>query len=213
MPSLRQLIAQSSPVLVLDAASERIQVGLLAPDSDRWCTATTDAGRGLFRALDELGVEPSAIEAFVFCDGPGSILGIRATAMVLRTWNVLRRRRVYCYHSLAVVAAARADPSLTFIADARRDHWHCLRTGGELTRVATSKLSGRMVMPEGFGTWSKLPAGVERLPYDLSALFAAENVREADLLRETREPDAFLHESPQYVTWTPEIHRAPATQQ
>jgi len=212
MPSLRQLIAQSSPLLVVDAASERIQVGLIGPDEDRWCTATTDAGRGLFRALDELGVDPSPIEAFVFCDGPGSILGIRATAMVLRTWNVLRRRPVYCYHSLTVAATAQADPSLTLIADARRDHWHCLRPGQGLTRVATSELTGRLATPDGFGTWSKLPDGVERLPYDLAAFFATENVRDADLLREAREPDAFLHESPQYVTWTPGIHRAPATQ-
>lgn len=210
MPSLRQLIAQSSPLLVLDAASERIQVGLLGPDSDRWCTAASDAGRGLFRALDELGVDPSPIQAFVYCDGPGSILGIRATAMVLRTWNVLRHRPVYSYHSLAVVAAAQADPSLTFIADARRDRWHCLRTGHELTRVGTSELSGRLAMPDGFATWSQLPPEVERATYDLSQLFAADAVRDTDLLREAPEPDAFLHEPPQYVTWSPEIHRAPA---
>ena len=63
-------------------------------------------------------------------------------------------------------------------------------------------------MPEGFRHWSTLPAGVTRTPYVLADLLPA--VADHDLFRATDAPDAFLHEEPSYVTWTPQIHRAPA---
>lgn len=208
MPTLRQLLAVHGSVLLLDAASARVQVGLLSRDQPaRWAGADEEAGVGIFRCLEQLAVPPTDAGALVFCDGPGSVLGIRTVAMALRTWNVLHLRPVYAYHSLAVVAQALGRPGATIIADARREAWHCLSLGSGLRRVLAAELAGELIMPEGFRHWSTLPAGVTRTPYALAELLP--KIADAELFRPTDAPDAFLHEEPSYATWTPQIHRAP----
>lgn len=208
MPSLSQLRVTGSPLLLLDAASGVVQVGLLgAAGGDRWASSTEEAGIGIFRGLESLQFDPADVRAFAFCDGPGSILGIRSTAMALRTWNVLQPRPVYRYCSLELVAHALAQPGLQVIADARRETWHRFTAGGRLERIATADLAGPLVMPAGFRHWSALPAGVTTTPYNLASLLATAGA--ADIFTATDSPDAFLHEEPSYKTWTPQIHRAP----
>ena len=208
MISFRQLIASHRPVLLLDAASTRIQAAWFAgPDGARWETSDEEAGIGVFRCIERLGIDVGSADAFVFCDGPGSILGIRTVAMALRTWNVLRVRPMYAYTSLAVVAHALGQPDATVIADARRNAWHSFRIGHKLTRLPATELSGELVMPEHFRTWSPVPANTRTASYALRELW--EKTADAPLLQETTAPDAFLHEEPSYVTWTPQIHRAP----
>jgi tRNA threonylcarbamoyladenosine biosynthesis protein TsaB len=213
MPSLHQLLAAHAPLLVLDAASARVQVGWLgeknAGGAARWEGSDDEAGLGVFRGVEKLGVNPLEAGAFVFCDGPGSMLGIRTVAMALRTWRVFAPRPVFAYGSLALVAHALGRSDVTVIADARRDAWHAfnLHPGGALRRVPAAELTGELVMPEPFRHWSPLPAKVTRVPYSLAELLP--RVADADLFRATEEPDAFLHEEPNYATWTPQIHRAP----
>ena len=208
MPSLRQLLAAHGPLLLVDAASARVQVGLLSPDRPaRWTASDEEAGEGVFRCVEQLGVAPGDAGAFVFCDGPGSVLGIRTVAMALRTWCVLTPRPVFAYHSLAVVAEALGQPGLTVIADARRDAWHCLTLGSGLRRVPAAELAGELIMPDGFRHWAAAPADVARTSYALAELLP--QVEDRDLFRPTDAPDAFLHEEPSYATWTPQIHRAP----
>ena len=94
------------------------------------------------------------------------------------------------------------------IADARRDTWHVARLGEPLRRVPSTELSGECVMPEYFRHWTPLPAALATTSYDLAALLPA--LAEADVFRATTEPDAFSHEEPTYVTWSPQVHQAPA---
>jgi tRNA threonylcarbamoyladenosine biosynthesis protein TsaB len=208
MSSLRQIAAGHAPLLVMDAASSRIQVGVWYTDGHQnWQASDEEAGVGLFRCLDRLGLRLDDVAGFVFCEGPGSILGVRSVAMTIRTWNVLRPRPVFAYSSLALVAHALVRPDVTVIADARRELWHRYRLGDSLRRVPATDLAGALVMPENFRHWSPLPENVQRVPYSLAELFP--RAIDADILFGTGEPDAFLHEEPGYVTWTPQIHRAP----
>jgi tRNA threonylcarbamoyladenosine biosynthesis protein TsaB len=208
MPSLRQLLADHGSLLLIDAASARVQVAWLAPDQPaRWAGSDDEAGVGVFRCLAELAVTPADAGAFLYCDGPGSVLGIRTVAMALRTWCVLAPRPVFAYHSLAVVAQSLRRPGATIIADARREAWHALSLDSNLRRVPAAELTGELIMPEGFRHWSPLPAGVTLSPYGLDKLLP--RVAECDLFRPTEAPDAFLHSEPSYATWTPQIHRAP----
>ena len=208
MLSLRELLTRHAPLLLIDAASVQVQVAWIEDvSSARWATSNDEAGIGVFRCLAELGIQPSDAAAFVFCDGPGSILGVRTVATALRTWSVLSARPTFAYHSLAVVAAGLNEPSAQVIADARRDFWHGLSLGGKLRRIPTPELSGDLVTPEGFRHWTPLPANVRRVPYNLAALLP--KISDTKLFRPTDAPDAFLHEEPSYVTWTPQVHRAP----
>lgn len=207
MPSLHQIRAHF-PALVIDAASAEIQVGWLRADAPpAWHTTREEAGTGVFAGVAQLGVDPGEAGCFVFCDGPGSVLGIRTAAMALRTWHVLRPRPVFAYSSLALVAHAAGDAGTGYIADARRDSWHHFQLGRGLRRVPTADLAGPLAMPENFRHWTPLPAALATVPYRVAELLA--QTADTDLLRATDAPDAFLHEEPSYVTWTPQIHRAP----
>lgn len=208
MPSLRDLAAARAPLLIVDAASARIQVGLwTAHGPGNWATTDAEAGTGIFECCARLGVKPDQPGAFVFCEGPGSILGVRTAAMAIRTWTVLAPRPVYAYASLTLVAQSLPRPDMAVIADARRDSWHHAMRTGVVRRVPTAGLTGDLVMPEHFRHWSALPAAVGRVPYDVPTLLMT--ATDADILRQTENPDAFLHEEPSYVTWTPQVHRAP----
>jgi tRNA threonylcarbamoyladenosine biosynthesis protein TsaB len=210
MPSLSQILRENSTLLLLDAASEKIQVGLLGDGAiPKWASRTAEAGVGVFECLDELDVEIDAVGAFAFCEGPGSILGVRTTAMALRTWNVLRQRPTYAYFGLAVVAHAIGRPAVFHIADARRGFWHRMSLGGSPERVPAAELAGELMTPEGFRRWDPLPAGATTASYDLAKLFLIPSVAAADIFRAAPEPDAFLHQEPAYAKWTPRIHRAP----
>ena len=210
MPSLSQILRDHSPLLLIDAASGTIQAGLLgAGAKPRWASRQEEAGVGVFECLDDLDVEIDSARAFAFCEGPGSILGIRTAAMAIRMWNVLRSRPVFGYFGLAVVAEAVGRPGAGIIADARRGMWHHLERGGALRRLPAADLAGELLTPEGFRHWSPLPPGTATTPYALSSLLALPSVAAADLFRETPAPDAFLHQEPSYAKWTPQIHRAP----
>src|SRR5689334_6109232 len=100
MPSLRQLAAGHAPLLFLDAASSRVQVGVWNRDgAGAWQTSEEEAGTGVFRCVGQLGCNVAEAGAFVFSDGPGSILGVRTVAMALRTWTLLKPRPVFAYSS------------------------------------------------------------------------------------------------------------------
>ena len=84
---------------------------------------------------------------------------------------------------------------------------HVARAGVPLRRMATADLPDALVMPEHFRHWTPLPAQVRRTPYDLAALLP--RAGDADLFRPVSAPDAFLHEEPDYATWTPQVHQRP----
>ena len=220
MSSLTQLLATHPRLLVLDAASTRVQVGLLsATEAPRWHQAETDAGSGLFAAVASVmadGPDPvGGVDAFVFCEGPGSMLGIRTVAMAVRTWQTLRARPAYAYQSLAVAGCHERrvlGGAVTVIADARRDTWHVQAVPAEgapgpLQRVASAALpSGGLLMPENFRTWTPLPATLKTCSYDLAQILPA--IAGLDLFRPSAAPDAFQHEAPDYKKWNAQVHSA-----
>lgn len=210
MPSFREILARHEPVLLLDAASARVQVGWLGANfAPAWAGSNEEAGVGLFQCIEALSVSPGDARAFVFCSGPGSVLGVRTAAMAVRAWNALHARPTFSYHGLAVVAHALARPEATVIADARRDSWHSFNLAHGLRRVVTAELPQALVMPEGLRTWSTAPPGVEQVPYSIADMLPRV-IDEPALLEAAESPDAFLYETPSYATWTPQIHRAPS---
>ncbi len=213
MESLRQLLDHHTPLLLVDTCSQVIHAGL-ARDANtpmRWEIGEEEAGSGLFRAVEKLLSEEnlriSDLRGFAFCEGPGSVLGIRTAAVALRTWHVLNPAPMFAFQGLDVVARFLNQPDLTVIADARRDSWHAARIGQPICRVPSPELSGKLVMPDGFRHWSKLPAEAGRTPYNLAEMLTA--TVDQPLFRPVDAPDAFLHETPAYATWTPQVHQAP----
>jgi tRNA threonylcarbamoyladenosine biosynthesis protein TsaB len=220
MSSLSQLLASHGTLLVLDAASTRVQVGLLQRDrAHLWRSVEGEAGTDLFDVTDtvlkETGVTLDAVGAFVFCEGPGSMLGIRTVAMAIRTWQVLKPRPAFAYQSLAIAArfAWNSQPrDLAVVADARRDSWHVQAVGADgsfsaIQRAPAGALPpGELLTPENFRAWSALPRPASLCGYDLAKLFPA--VGDTDLFREVAAPEAFQHEAPEYKKWSAQVHSA-----
>jgi tRNA threonylcarbamoyladenosine biosynthesis protein TsaB len=214
MPSLRQLLAAHPVLLLLDAASARVQVALWAGDSRAaplWWSGDDEAGVAIFAGVESLlaqaGRSIGGVEAFAYCEGPGSLLGIRTAAMALRVWSAPEQIPVFAYQSIELVVRSLADPDLSVIVDARRELWHVAKLGSPARRVPTAALTGALAMPEHFRHWSALPANVGRVPYDLAALLPA--LADEDLFQPSAEPDALRPEPPTYAAWTPQVHRAP----
>ena len=208
MISLQEIVRHHAPLLVIDTASMQVQVGVFRRDQPpRWAEETDEAGIAIFRCIDRLGINPADIEAFAFCNGPGSTLGIRTAAMSIRTWTALAPRPVFQFGSLSLLVHSLGRNGVGAIADARRDSWHCQFLDAPLQRIPTPGLTGDLVTPENFRFWSARPDFVKTTPYRVESMFNA--VPSAAIFEAAPEPDAFLHEPPAYATWTPHIHRSP----
>lgn len=220
VPSLRQLLSRHPTLLVIDACSPCVEASAwrAGPEPRPVAVASAEGEASgalpsvVARALAEVGLRIGELDAVAFCDGPGSVLGIRLSAATLRAWRAVRPAlSLYSFHSLPLLAVA--EPGLTIIADARRDSWHAVRARSphELLRLPSAELAaaGPLGTPANFRRWSSLPVGVEprALPYSAARLLAA--VPEAAFFQEAPEPEAFMHELPSYVAWKPQVHQAP----
>lgn len=220
MARLAQLLSAHGSILVLDAASLRVQIGLLRNGQPAlWHQSGDEAGRGLFssteKVLTQAGIGIAEVGAFIFCEGPGSMLGTRTVAMALRTWLTLKPRPVFTYQSLRLAGLAewrRASRGFAVISDARRESWHVQPvaadgTLGSLERHPTAGLpAGERLTPADFRVWSKPPAGMTECSYDLAALFGS--LGDADLLRSIDTPDVLQHDAPDYKKWSAQPHSA-----
>lgn len=219
MPSLSQLLTQHGSLLVFDAASTQVQVGLIRSGApDQWRTTTNEAGRGIFTAtgaiLTDARMRIEDINAFVFCEGPGSMLGVRTVAMALRTWQVLKPRPAFSYQSLAVAGhfdwLQNGQRDFAVIADARRDSWHRQSVAADgtmspLQRVPATELpEGEWVTPENFRAWATPPRAARVCSYDLARIFPTLHPR--DFFHAVEAPDTFQHEAPEYKKSPARIH-------
>jgi len=216
--SLRDLQAAHPSLLLIDAASAWVHVCWINQAGEiRWGQREGEAGQVLFPLIAESGADLAAVDAFVHCEGPGSILGIRTAAAAIRTWIALRERPVWSYRSLELPARCHGQIGDAFICDARRQSWHRLAvvgTEGQLGPIervpATELNAGSCHLPAGFRTWTPLPDPAPRtVPYEPAQLTG--NLIDVPLLRECPEPDAFQHEAPSYQLWEPKVHQAPAS--
>ncbi len=217
------------PTLFLDAASPAITVGLRVGSGEEptWQHTRDEAGVALFRAVDRLtrtrGVAVADIRSVVFCEGPGSLLGVRLVAMALRTWAALPRTvplEVFGYRSLELVAAgllARGrSGAFHVVVDGRRQTWNSLSIdahggfGAIRRRPAAEPFPADepVFHPQGFPLWQALPAGVLGVDYNPTELPAL--AARFSLLRPVATPDAFMTEMPTYTEWTPEHPTRPA---
>lgn len=231
MPSLRQLLVRHPLLLVVDTSATRVEAALwiAAPTNTASSSATAalpaahqvaregEAAHALPQAVQAVlaaaGLGIADLSAVAFCAGPGSVLGIRLAAATVRVWRVVRPDlALYSYLSLPLLATSPAAAGTLVIADARRDTWHAVLPGSSTTeRLPSASLAnaGPLTTPDSFRRWSASPVenSPRPLPYLPAALFAA--APDADLFTDAPAPEAFQHEQPSYVTWTPRVHQAP----
>jgi tRNA threonylcarbamoyladenosine biosynthesis protein TsaB len=213
--SLNTILYAHQSLLLIDASSQTIHLGWLQRGQPaQWSRIEQEAGTGLYALLEKIALSPNDAGAFAYCEGPGSILGIRTVAAALRTWTALTSRPIFSYRSLDLLVHTEGRPGATFIFDARRRSWHAVSIDAHgvaepLQRIPEGQLPpGDLLMPQGFRTWTALPTPTPAtVPYNPTRI--AGDLTDTDLFSVSSDPDAFQPEPPSYARWSPQVHQAP----
>lgn len=212
--------------LLIDASSPTaVVVAQLDAGGCRWRAFEEEqsaALEGIFSAAERVcpGFKPSG---FLFCEGPGSILGIRIAAVAIRGSNALANPRpILAFQSLhlAAILIVRAFPQerdFFVIAESRMNAWNVLEIESgkpkepfrelktpELTSIASKKV---FVLPQR----RPLPPPIACIPINPASLLRHDPAVFAEnptLLHTCEFPDAINTASASgYAKWTPERHR------
>lgn len=222
--------------LLIDASSPiSVCAGTLDESARSWHLFSEEKSAALEGVFDAVKnacktVAPDDIRGFLFCEGPGSILGIRIAAAAIRARLALDRaarvpaRPVFSYQSLHLAAhlILRAYPeekNFLVAAESRMNTWNILRiTNGtpeeKFTEIKTQEtgslasekifiLPHRRKLPPAFSDAAPCPV------FDLLKNDAAVFSDVPALLHDCgNAPDAVnTSDINSYARWTPERHR------
>lgn len=212
--------------LVIDGSCGGVFAGLL-DSRDQWLSQARREGpplENLFpvveAALKEADLHFSDLSGYIYCEGPGSVLGLRLCAMAIETWRRLYpdSAHLYKYNSLQLCALTllRDSPGLTdalVVADWKKGAWNALKIEsaqpGAFSVIdddALTAWTGALYhLPQRKG-WQSPPEGAHTLAYDPARL--ADLWSHSDLLQSTESVE--LHNSGMntFHKWTPDRHRA-----
>lgn len=205
------------PCLVLDgSAREGVRVGVAV--DGRWRSEASsekgplEAAAGCAQsALTSAGLTVDDVRSFAVCAGPGSILGVRLTAMMVRTWTALAERPCFVWNALEAVglatAAAGISPPFAVVSESRMKRWNVMPfssdgVSGDCVELEAAQV-GALGLPlvgltegapfatlKGTDAWPQLPA------------FFAQGL----LLKAEARPDA-LNPAAEFAVWSGERHR------
>lgn len=213
-------IDTKKPLLVMDASVLRdTQVGIFVKNKWLLCEHSANAPlQSLFflveGVLQYAGLTIVDIGSYVFCQGPGSLLGIRLAAMAIRTWKAIDKndkKPVYGYSSMAALQCMvsskvkKSDRDSTYLVrPLRQNTWTVCKFLTPLEQMELSDgqmkgLKGKVFGIEG----DKAPpcSEYEKIPYLL------DHIKEADFLKilfevENGAIDAKVAQPPTFKKWT-----------
>ncbi len=211
----------SEPCLVLDGSARvGVRVGVLA--GGRWAgqgVSADGALEGLFgcveAALAESGLRLADIRSFALCVGPGSVLGIRISALAVRAWTALEARPVFVWESLAglacaALAAGEPGPFLV-AAESRLKRWHALEVAADGSLGGPFEAEAAQLNATGL----RVLASSEAAPGVLTSHVAVpppwsglpDCFARPGFLRAEARPDA-LNVAADFAVWSGERHRS-----
>ena len=220
------MLPSNKASLVIDGSGSKVFAGILDAEN-RWLVKLERDGSPLEElfsvieaVLTESGLSLAEIGNYIYCMGPGSVLGLRLCAMAIETWARLypETAQYYKYNSLQLSAYAllHAKPDLQdalIVADWKKGAWNALYLRGrrvgatEVIDDATLDNWGNLVyhLPQR-KSWQSPPNKVQTLSYDPSILDA---IRDADgLLQITDHIELYSSGINTFQKWTPTRHRA-----
>lgn len=166
--------------LLLDASCPRVQVGIPAVSS--WLSfqssreqALTSLFTGFRRCIDEVGRQAREIDAILFCEGPGSTLGLRIAITLVKTLGgqITPKPPLFAYNALEVASMLASLPNAPIIADYRQGQWYLRETSGDIRVI--DEAEAIEVAPSSQPlrqrkSWKQLPETGPEVDYDLSRL-------------------------------------------
>ncbi|MDA9317267.1 hypothetical protein N9Q19_00510 [Puniceicoccaceae bacterium] len=213
------------PALVIDGSSSFVFTGILGADSE-WLSLSEQVGAPLEelfhsveKTLNAAQFELSEIRSFVYCEGPGSVLGLRLCAMAIETWSRLHpdSAKFFSYNSLRLTASALKlrEPKLNhalIVSDWKKAAWNAIRIGSDPVGVSeviddsqVKQWDGTLYhLPQRKG-WQAPPENAVTLRYDPSALCQVHH--ETGLLQQTEGILLYNSGVNTFQKWTPTRHR------
>ncbi|MFQ3223970.1 MAG: tRNA threonylcarbamoyladenosine biosynthesis protein TsaB [Lentimonas sp.] len=217
----------SAPTLVIDGSGSVVFAGVLDQDG-KWLSKSELNGaplESLFPAveatLEAAQLSLSDLRSFIYCEGPGSVLGLRLCAMAIETWSRLHPESAhyYAYNSLQLSAEliCADTPGLDnalLVSDWKKGVWNAVKINRgqpgptEVADDATiADWTGPLYhLPQRKG-WQKPPAGAMTVEYCPQRL--AEALKQ---LKPTEGVELYASGVNVFQKWTPERHRAPTPQ-
>lgn len=216
-----------APALIIDGSGASVFAGVLGDDGN-WLAKSEQAGaplESLFPTVE--GVLKSArlsladIRGFIYCEGPGSVLGLRLCAMAIETWSRLSpdSAHYFAYNSLQLTAALICADDLELenallVSDWKKGAWNAvtIRNGqpGITDSIDAAALADRVGplyhLPQRKG-WQRPPAGA--IPVSYSPTRLPEVLSRPGLLKPTTGVELYASGINVFQKWTPERHRAP----
>ena len=125
--------------LLLDASSTQVHVGV--PSTDGWrflhrseTPALASIFEGFRLCLEETDSQAGSTDAILFCEGPGSTLGLRAALTLAKTLlsQLDPPPAILTYNALHAAALLATDPSAPILADYRQGQWYLREPSGEI---------------------------------------------------------------------------------
>ena len=212
--------------LVIDGSGIKVFAGILDAEN-RWLVKLERDGSPLEElfsvieaVLTESGLSLTDIGSYIYCMGPGSVLGLRLCAMAIETWARLypKSAQYYKYNSLQLSAHALlyATPDLKdalIVSDWKKGAWNALYIKGGHVGATEVIDDGALNdwenliyhLPQRKG-WQSPPDKVQTLRYDPSILDA---IRDASgLLQITDRIELYSSGINTFQKWTRTRHRA-----
>ncbi len=215
-------LPDQQPVLVMDACGATVQTGIYK--NGEWLARADSEGDALENlyelcgaCLDEAGLELKQLGAYLFAEGPGSMLGIRLTAMAINTWRCLPglNHPIFSYRSIDLAALELAGEkklsNFSLVTRLRKKAYIVLRCD-ESQSAVPEVLSDESIQTLKEPVWELLLKGrdphtyPQQWPYSIESL--PERLHRADLKLYAHETAApFQIQKPEYQRWQGERHR------
>jgi tRNA threonylcarbamoyladenosine biosynthesis protein TsaB len=215
-PGKKRTASNNHPLLMLDASSPVIQVGILL--DHKWVAfyhSEKEALQSIFQGTDfclkKTGMDINAVKGFLFCEGPGATLGIRIAAMAIQGWKsmvTLRKVPVYAYSSLKAAAAVLlfnegGGLPWSIISDCREGLWnfYSIRDGQTvITDDILKDLQGTIFYLRHRKIRYQLPCD-NVIDVDYLLKKSPDIFLRSELLRKQDDPTPFTSVSMQYKKW------------
>lgn len=211
-------------ILFLDASSPTVQVGVLY--KNKWVgyfRSKEEVLQSLFQgveiSLKMAGMELEEITGFAYCEGPGSLLGVRVVAMAIRGWMELeffKEKKVYGYNSfevsLELIRKLYGHDSFYYVVSgSRKGVWNILgsEAEGNVYEIEEEELK-KLKRDLWYFKQRKLlfkEGDLHLREFDYNLENCAESFKEKRLLRIMEEPDVLSVREPEYVKWDSKRHQ------
>ena len=210
--------------LVIDCSTNNIFTGVLDHEN-QWLSQTKCEGtvlENLFTTLEatlqDAGIKLSDLSGFIYCEGPGSVLGLRLCAMAIKTWRRLYPdcNELFKYNSLLLNALLLLQDNkdvndALIVSDWKKGAWNSIQITAALPQkivvidddTLTSWSSKVYHLPNRKG-WQRPPPKAQALLHSPERI--AELRLNTDLLKPIDQVEIYNNAVNTFQKWTPMSH-------